>query len=613
MPQRNGKSLDTQINNARQSIALLRSQIQSGHIDSDYFIKRLDALTQLFDDINAERRDQADTERFAKLYEVSRAIGSSLDLDEVLNQVMDAIIKLTGAERGYLMMQNDNGALDVRIARNFDQESLETGEGAASRTITHQVFENGEPVITTNATEDPRFAAQASIIAQQLRSIMAAPMRSRGKIIGVVYVDNRVKAGLFRERDLELLEAFAGQAAVAIENARLFGETDEKLARRVDELETLQWIDRQFSETLDNIRTMDLTVEWTMRVCEADSASLAMYNPITDELQVMSHVGEADNLSTTQSHLPVTQLVEQVLQTSQPSYETLGDYSLFCVPIVRETRTIGVVLVSAHRANAFDAEVQGLVTRIADRAAIAIENARLYDELKRANEAKSEFVGTVAHELKVPMTSISGYADLLSQFSELSEKDQRSVTRIKDSVIRMQQLVEDLSDISRIESGNLRIEIVAVDLHDLIEQAKSSVMSQIEEREHRLGEDIPRDVPLVLADPARIVQIFINLLSNAIKYTPNGGQISISAQPSNNRVFVSVTDSGVGMSPEELEKLGTKFWRSANRHSRKQRGTGLGFSITRQLIESMNCTLAIESEVGQGSVFTVGIPVSEGA
>ena len=610
---RTGQELDMSLTNARQTLALLRSQIQANQIDRSYFGQRLEMLNQLLEDVVAERQGRADASRFAKLYEVSKAIGSSLDLEVVLQRVMDAIILLTQAERGFLMLLNDDGVLEVRIARNFDQESLDSGEIAVSRTITRQIFEQAKPIVTTNAAEDPRYAGQASIVANQLRSIMAAPLMARGTTIGVVYVDNRVRTGLFRETDLELLEAFAGQAAVAIDNARLFRETDQELARRVEELKMLQWIDRQLNETLDSRKAMDITVEWAVRLYKAKSASLAMINPEDYSLLVMAHAGEQDDITHTQEHISLAHpIIMHVIETGEAALHTAEDgHTILCVPIQRENKVIGVMLVTGDETNAFDQESQGLVTRIADRAAIAIENARLYNEVKRANQAKSEFIGIVAHELKVPMTSISGYADLIMQFGKLEDKEAGFVQRIKNSVVRMQQLVEDLSDISRIESGNLRVEVTDVDLKEVIEQAKASVMAQVDERQHTLIEEIDNNLPIVRADPARTVQILINLLSNAYKYTPNGGRITIHATPyRDGRVYISVQDTGVGLSEEELRKLGTKFWRSDNDHAVKQRGTGLGFSITRNLLDMMNATLGIQSKPGQGSTFTIGLPTA---
>src|SRR5215813_930048 len=203
---RTSRELDMAISNTRQTLALLRSQAQGGKVDPGYLDQRLQSIEGLMDELADERKQTVQVERLAKLYEVSRVIGSSLDLQTVLDQVMDAIIQLTGAERGFLMLLDDDGKLAVRVARNFDQETLDQGSFALSRTVTGKVMDSGQPIVTTNAQEDPRFAGQQSVVTHALRSIMATPLRVRGQAIGVVYVDNRVRTGLFSEKDLEVLD-----------------------------------------------------------------------------------------------------------------------------------------------------------------------------------------------------------------------------------------------------------------------------------------------------------------------------------------------------------------------------------------------------------------------
>jgi GAF domain-containing protein len=166
-------------------------------------------------------------DRLAALYEVSSQLGKSLDLDEVLNQVMDAIIQLTGAERGILMLYNEeSGQLSMRAARNVDKESIDADALNISRTVVERAIATGKGILTSNAQEDDRFSGQQSVVGYQLRSIMCAPLQARGFHLGAVYVDNRLFSGVFEEPDLDLLVTFANQAAVAIENARLFTQTD---------------------------------------------------------------------------------------------------------------------------------------------------------------------------------------------------------------------------------------------------------------------------------------------------------------------------------------------------------------------------------------------------
>ncbi len=595
-------------------MALLRSQVQSGAVDLAYLDARLAGLERVLEDVATIQQNSTHQKRLAALYEVSRVLGSSLDLQIVLDQVMDAIIQLTEAERGFLMLLDDDGNLRVRVARNLDQESLESGEFAVSRTISHEVVNSGSPVVSTNAQTDPRFAGQASIIARALRSIMASPLRARGNIIGVVYVDNRMRAGIFSEKDLEVLEAIAAQAAIAIDNARLYGEKDQALADRAEELTMLQWIDRELNESLDTAHAMQVTLEWSSRLCHAESASLGFYDREAHVVRLMAHYGEPDEFSDTPELSLSHPLIGQVFETEQAALQKSGPgvlpaRTVLCVPIQRENTVIGIVTLAASRADAFDEDAQALVSRLADRAAIAIENGRLYDAVQAANRAKSEFVSLVAHELKVPMTSISGYADLLGMAGTLSIQQSAFVKTIKNNVHRMNVLVSDLNDISRIESGQLKVTLEQIDIKTAVEEAKDGVMRQIDERKHTFVEDLNSELPLVRGDRSRVIQVLVNLLSNAYKYTPDGGTIKLSAYATQDAIRVAVEDSGVGMTPEQIARLGTKFWRADNAHVTAQPGTGLGLAITQNLLALMGGGLEVFSTPGLGSTFTATLPL----
>ncbi|MBN1562457.1 MAG: GAF domain-containing protein [Anaerolineae bacterium] len=606
--------LEMALANARQTMSLLRSQAQARAVDPVYLDNRLAALENMLVQFAATHEASEEQRHLAALYEVSRVIGSSLDLQTVLDQVMDAIIQLTEAERGFLMLLNDDGKLQVRVARNFDQETLESSEFSVSRTITRQVVNSGEPVVTTNAQTDPRYAGQASIIAHALRSIMASPLRARGNIIGVVYVDNRIRTGIFSEKNLEVLEAFAAQAAVAIENARLYGEKDQALTDRVEELTMLQWIDRQLNETLDTAHAMQITLEWSARLCDAQSGSLGMCDPEMEKVNLVARWGEADEFTDQESLTLKHPLIGQVFETQEAALEMTPPgvepaRTVLCVPIRRENNAIGVVTLVARRADAFDEDAQALVSRLADRAAIAIENGRLYDAVQAANKAKSEFVSLVAHELKVPMTSIRGYADLLAVVGQINDQQKNFIETIKNNVQRMTVLVSDLSDISRIESGQLKVDLAGIELDTVITEAVDGVMAQIETRGHQYIENRAPNLPLVQGDRSRVIQVLVNLLSNAYKYTPDGGTITLSTELNKDYVRISVRDTGVGMTPEQIAQLGTKFWRADNEHVNNQPGTGLGLAITQNLVTLMGGTFEVESTPGEGSTFSVALPV----
>ncbi len=194
-------------------------------------------------------------EQLGALAQTTALINSSLDLNEVLNEVMDTVIRLTGAERGYIVLRDeDSGELEFRVARNLDRETLERGEFIVSRTVVRQVAETGQPVLTTNAQADPAYSTQESVVIHALRSILCVPLVLKDRVTGVVYVDNRVKDGVFREKELHLLTAFANQAAIAIENARLFAHVQAALSE-VTAMKEL--MDDVFASIASGVITLD--------------------------------------------------------------------------------------------------------------------------------------------------------------------------------------------------------------------------------------------------------------------------------------------------------------------------------------------------------------------
>jgi len=279
------------------------------------------------------------------------------------------------------------------------------------------------------------------------------------------------------------------------------------------------------------------------------------------------------------------------------------------IPVQRKGKVFAVIVL--RRDSPFNMEQMEMIERVVARAAVAIENARLYAQLQAADRAKSEFVGTVAHELKVPMNIILGYADLTLMDGGLQEQQEQFLTRIRDAVKRMEMLVSDLSDISRIESGHFFMNESRVQIDDVIQAVRDNIINQIKARNHAYVEHIAPNLPALRVDYYRLLQVLTNLASNAYKYTPDGGTITLTAIPNRDRVEFSVQDSGIGMTPDAIKKLGTKFWRADDDFTRSQPGTGLGFAITANLVRQMGGEIVIESEVDKGSKFTFSVPSAE--
>ncbi len=551
-----------------------------------------------------------DQERLAALYRVSRALGSSLDLEDVLRQSMDAVIELTGAERGFLMLiKLGTDELEMKAGRNFRQENIQKDEMEFSRSVIETVMQTGKGVLTTNAQTDERFSGRDSVTLYALRSIMCQSLLVRGLAIGVIYVDNKIKAGMFSEDDLELLEAFATQAAVAIDNAMLYTQTDAALARRVAELETLQEIDRELNARLDFDRVLEITLEWAQRGTAADSGWIAM---VKDDEPVLI-------LSTDGKHVldPLLdpELIEAALHEGQAVHQQApdSDADLLIVPVRREDQTLALVGVLRDQ-GVFGPEAEGFLLRLADRAAVAIENTRLYQTAQMADESKSQFVTIVTHELKIPMTSIRGYADLIRQgtVGPVTDEQVRFLDTIRTNVDRMAELVSDLSDISRIETGRLKVSLEAVSISDYLRETVANLRPQFDEKGQTVKIEIEADMPMAHIDRARLVQILTNLLSNANKYTPDGGSITIKGIRQDQRIRVTVQDTGIGLSEAEQSQLFSQFFRSEQPEARAQVGWGLGLYVTRRLLELMDGEIGVESVLGEGSAFWFTLPIAIG-
>ena len=557
--------------------------------------------------------------------QVSQILGSSLDLTQVLNQVMDAIIQLTGAERGFLMLVGrDTPELDLRAGRNVDRMTIDGGEMEVSRTVISRVVEKGQPVLTYNAQEDPRFSQQMSVVGYALRSVMCAPLWARGKILGAVYVDNRVRSGVFSESQLSTLATFANQAAMAIENARLFTMTDQALAARVEELSILQRIDRELNTSLDFDRVMDLALEWAVKLADADGGMLLLLEEGAETARVVASRGrDAAPDRVPLAHPAISHVLangESVVMhgpVSAQSVDGTPAIAQVAVPVKREGRVTALLALESNRENVFDEDKVAFLERLADHAAIAIENVRLYDAVVAVTDAKSTLISLVSHELRVPMTSIKGYTEMLEAGAAgpVTEMQLEFLDTIQRSVDRMSVLVSDLSDINRMESGRLRLDLGPVDLADVIDEAVAGLQTQFVAKGQTVSVDIPDDLPSVLADRSRTVQILTNLLSNANKYSPKGRPVTVTAEnvDREGRRFlrVAVIDQGIGITPEDQAQLFTQFFRSLDPAVRDETGWGLGLSIVKMMVEAQGGAITVESTPGVGSCFAFTLAVAD--
>jgi signal transduction histidine kinase len=426
-----------------------------------------------------------------------------------------------------------------------------------------------------------------------------------------------------------------------IENARLYSSTDEALRQRVEELSTMQQIDRQLNATLDFDLVMDRTLQWSIRMTPASAGFVGLVVAEGSErrMWVAASRGYPTSLQQYREHLwslergiagrvARTGKPERVADVSQnPDYldQRPATRSELAVPVLREERVIGVISLESDEVGAFGEQDEALAMRLADHAAIAIENARLYEQIRQANESKSEFVDTVSHELKAPMTIIKGYAELvqLTLAKQLSEQDVKLLEIIMANVEQMESLLNELLELAKLESGSLRLWREPTLLRAMLGDVMAGFRHTLDEKELAVSWAVPRDLPPVDADPARLSQILTNLVGNAVKYSLPGGKIEVVAERCSggggdgdglqDRAWVrcTVRDTGVGISSDDQAKLFQRFFRANDPLVRRQPGTGLGLSITRALVEMHGGRIGFQSELGSGSTFWFTLPAAD--
>ncbi len=582
------------------------------------------------------KQAQERARQLATLSEVSIAISSTLHLETALQRVMDRAVQILHAEAGSLLLVEPNGKeLTFEVVLGPTGSDLLGVKTPIGKGIVGSVAQTGRPLIVNDVAADPRWnIAFDEATDFQTKDILCVPMIAHDRpVVGVIELINKQDGTVFNEDDTNLLMSFAAQAAIAIENARLFTRTDQALAERIQELQGLQMFDQQLQASLELDKVLDISLTHTMDSLGVSMGLIGVLNngdhDSEPELYLLAQRGMPMELGRYKvDPWPLNKgILGRVTRTGELAWlnnvsEDAKDYipknhrtrSMLIVPILREERVIGVIDLESTDLDYFTSEDVAFVKRLVNHAAIAIENAQLFEKVREANDAKSEFMSIASHELKIPMTSIKGFARLIQMGAggALSEKQADFLNVITNNVDRMSRLVSDLLDVSRIEAGRIRLEIQDVQMGEVIKDVLDSVQAQIENKQLQLKVNVAENLPQIRADYGRLVQIITNLVSNAYKYTPEGGNISVIAQPHENGtlqgVSVTVRDTGYGISEEDQTKLFTTFFRAGDQNIRNEPGTGLGLSITKKMIESHGGVLSFESELGKGSAFTFTLP-----
>ncbi len=483
---------------------------------------------------------------------VGRSVTASLDLDKVLKEVVEAAVEITGAEEGSLLtLDEESGELTMRASRNFQDDFVKTFRLPISDTLAGEVVRTGKPVLLDE--KSPQKIKTSYLV----KTLIYVPLKVQNKVIGVLGVDNRESDRSFTSQHTALVSALADYAAIAIENARLFASTEIERHK----LEAILTRIEDGVIVVDKDGKLVLANRVARNLFSVEDEDLAM-KPVED---VFEH--------------------EQLIDLIKNGHETF--------PYRSEIELENQRVISTQMN--FIPDVGLTVT---------MHDVTYFKELDRI---KSEFVSTVSHDLRSPLTAILGYVELLERVGPVNEKQRSFIQRVQMSVRNITELINDLLDLGRIESGFDESK-VPLSLNNVVQYSVESLKDRILESNHELTVEMPEDLPEIIGDSVRLRQIVDNLLGNSLRYTPQGGKIGIVAREENEQIIFQVFDNGVGIPAADRPHIFDKFYRASN-VIENYSGSGLGLAIVKSIVENHNGRIWVDSSEGEGSTFTIVLPI----
>lgn len=528
----------------------------------------------------ARERQHAEEQR--ALLDTMSDLSSELELSKVLQAVLERAVGLLGVTGGELATFDEQvGDLEIvasyKMGTNAVGSRMAVGEGAMG-----QVAETHEALIIPRYQE---WLSRSDSYAQTtVQTVMAAPLMIANRFVGVIASVHSDPGREFGPEDLRLLELFAPQAAIAIQNARFFTEAQQQR--------------KYFEELVKNNPVAILTVDVDQQVTSCNPAFEHMYG--YTEAEVLGK--NIDPLITTEASLTEAEsytqeaFEHQLYGVGQRRRKdgTIVDVEVLGVPVIIEGKLLGLM-----------ALYHDITELLAARR-----------DAETANSAKSQFLASMSHELRTPLNAIIGYSELLHEEAEESGQDElvADLEKIHGSGRHLLSLINDVLDLSKIEAGKMEMNIETFDVRETLDEVATTARPLVDKNENTFALDLPDGLGTLEADQTRTRQVLLNLLSNSAKFT-TGGTVTLSAERVENEnrtddfVF-RVQDTGIGMTPEQLDRVFEAFAQAEASTSDKYGGTGLGLAITRQICTMMGGDINVTSTPGKGSTFTVRIPVS---
>jgi two-component system, NtrC family, sensor kinase len=603
---------------------------------------------RLFKELESSNRDlRIALEQQTATSEVLKVIGrSTSDLQPVFDTLAENAVRLCEAERSFVY-RFDGQLLRVVATHNVTPELRAFVEAYPNAPGRHggsaRAALERRTIHIVDAEADPEYVFLAHLKTDPIRTVLAVPMLRADELLGVIFI-YRHEVRPFTDSHISLMETFADQAAIAIENARLLTELQARtgeLTRSVEQLTALGDVGRAVSSSLDLDTVLSTIVGRAVQLSGTDGGTIFEYDESAEEFMARATLNPDEGQSALLRAIRLRRgegAVGQMAVTRQPiqipdiaaegAYESrirgamldAGTRSVLAIPLLHEEQLVGGLVVTRRVPGAFTVEVVDLLRTFATQSALAIQNARLFREievksrqLEVASQHKSEFLANMSHELRTPLNAIIGFSEVLTErlFGDLNEKQEEYLKDIYASGTHLLSLINDILDLSKIEAGRMELELTAFDLPQAIDNALTLVRERAGRRGIALHQSVEEHLGEIKGDERKVKQVLLNLLSNALKFTPEGGRVDVRAGMVDGMAEISVTDTGMGIAPADQEAVFEEF-RQVGTADKKVEGTGLGLTLCRKFIELHGGKIWVKSELGKGSTFTFTIPVGHG-
>jgi GAF domain-containing protein len=567
---------------------------------------------------------------------------STFDLQTVLDTLTESAARVCRAERANIARLKGDGFQFVAFS-GFQQEYREYMTDLQVNkvdrgSITGRTMLEGRTVHIPDVLTDPEFTWFEAQKRGGFRTGLGVPLIREGTPIGVFFL-TRPSVDPFTQQQIELVETFADQAVIAIENARLFEEVQARttdLARLVEELRALGDVSQAVNSTLDLATVLSTIVSRAVHLSGTEAGTIYEFDEQQTELQLRSTYGMSEELieALRDQHLGVgeptidravtdrepVQIEDLAASPSTPARDIVaraGFHALLVVPLLARDHVIGTLVVRRKEPGAFTQNTVDLLKTFAAQSVLAIQNAHLFTEigeksrqLEIASQHKSQFLANMSHELRTPLNAILGYTELILDniYGETPDKMREVLERLHANGKHLLGLINDVLDLSKIEAGELTLDLVDYSLKEVVQTVFTAVESLATGKKLALTIDVAPNLPRGHGDERRLMQVLLNLVGNAIKFTDKG-EVAIKATMSDSSFTVAVSDTGPGISPSDQGKIFDEFQQADNAATKRKGGTGLGLSIAKRIIGMHGGRIWVESDVGKGSTFAFTIPV----